>query len=180
MVDNRHLQDVAPPPVKKYGGYRIQPHLPLTAEQKRIGSLLHLGISKKELSVKFDIPFVKLVSWTKNPRFQRYLYRLERDLDAALARRAKALLEDAFKTLERMLKSGHFPSEQFAVETVFHLNHRGTAEPPANGNGNGAVSVNLVQNTVDIGSLDPEKKEKVKELLSITRSARPTAEPEAK
>lgn len=168
------VQDLLPPTISRYKGFIINPKRKLTPEQKRIAELVHLGYTRKELAQKFNLPFGKLTAWSKNPRYQRYIAHLDRDADASVTKKARALLDQAFRTLEKMLKSGHFPSEQFAVETVFRLNGRGSDQP--NGNGNG-VSVNLVQQSVDLGSLDPVKKEKVKELLSITRDARPVLPP---
>jgi hypothetical protein len=143
----------------------------LTRRQKEIAELLIMGYKIRELGVRFGMSYSKIYVWTQLPRFQRYQKKLEDDISTSMARKTFVLLDFAIGTLEKMLKSGNPDSQKFAIETVFRLNGK-YQDKNNGGNPIGAgMNVNVIASHVDIGTLDPAKKENVKELLQLTRGA---------
>lgn len=145
----------------------------LTRRQKEIAELLNMGFKIRELSQRFGYGYSKIWGWTQLPRFKRYQKKLEDDIRSAMDRKTFVLLDMCIATLEKMLKSGNPDSQKFAIETVFRLNGK-YQDKNNGGNPMGAgMNVNVIASHVDIGSLDPAKKENVKELLQLTRNATP-------
>jgi len=141
----------------------------LTKRQKRAAKLLAGGMKPTRVAKYMNMTYGALCKWRNRPRFDKYFNKLNAEFDRYIDQLQKALLNDAFKALKRLLTSHDRDSVKFAIDSLLRINRR---NPDVTKVQTQVVHSGQVEN-IHRGNLDhkisKEKKAKIKELLEQTR-----------